>query len=165
MKNKLIYTTIKEYLNENMINSFNDLKEWSYKYVKTNAEGFNSSEDAIEYLDWFLGIVDTLPSKLKLYRILQVDNKSDINKKTLGVHFTDNKDNFTDGFLQSLGFSRGDIQDKNFFIVTILIDKEQIDFKNTITTRLSFPYEDEYTLKDNANYEITNIEKFKKENY
>lgn len=153
-----IYKSINEYLNEN--NSFNELKEWSYEYVKKNTEGFNSYEDGVDYLDWFFEILDSLPSKLNLYRILQVDNKSDINKKTIGYHFTDNKNNFDDGFLQSLGFSRSEIQDKNFFIVTILIDKNQIDFRNTITTRLSHPYEDEYTIKDNANYQIIGIEHF-----
>ena len=33
-----------------------------------------------------------------------------------------------------------------------MIDKSQIDFENTIATRLTHPYEDEYTLKENAFY-------------
>jgi len=140
--------------------SFNSIQDWAYEYAKTNTEGFNSYEETVDYLDWFFKIINDLPNSINLYRILQVDKRSDINKKNLGKHFTDNKDNFNDGFLQSLGFSRGEIQEKKFYIVTIAIDKTQIDFENTIATRLTHPYEDEYTLKENANYKIIEVEQF-----
>lgn len=109
-------------------------------------------------------MIDNLPQKVELYRILQVDNKKFINKQKLGIHFTDDKSNFDDGFLQSLGFSRGEIEEKKFYIVTIQIDKELIDFENTIATRLSHPYEDEYTINKDANYKITSIEQFLPDN-
>jgi len=165
--NELIEQTLNEAYN-NFIDAiyitdgeeYNSFRDWAYEYAETNYEGFNSDEEAIEYLDWFFELIDKLPSSIKLYRILQADKKSDINKQSLGIHFTDNKDNFDDGFLQSLGFSRSDIQDRNFYIVTIKIDKNQIDFKTTITTRLSHPYEDEYTLNKNAVYTIINVEQF-----
>lgn len=161
---KFIATTIREYLNEQFTTSYgkqyNSFREWAYEYAKTNTEGFNSYEDTIEYLDWFIDVINKLPTNVRLYRILQVDKRSDINKKNLGKHFTDNKDNFDDGFLQSLGFSRGEIQEKKFYIVTILIDKNQIDFENTVATRLTHPYEDEYTLKENAIYKIIEVEQF-----
>jgi len=32
--------------------------------------------------------------------------------------------------------------------------------ENTIATRLTHPYEDEYTLKENANYKIIEVEQF-----
>ena len=161
---KFIATTIHEYLNEQFITTYgkqyNSFREWAYEYAKTNTEGFNSYEDTIEYLDWFIDVMDKLPKNMTLYRILQVGKRSDINKKNLGKHFTDNKDNFDDGFLQSLGFSGSEIQEKKFYIVTILIDKSQIDFENTVATRLTHPYEDEYTLKENAAYKIIEVKQF-----
>ncbi len=161
---EIVRKTIKEILNEQFTTyhgkEYNSFREWAYDYAKTNTEGFNSYEDAVEYLDWFIDVIDKLPTNVTLYRILQVDKRSDINKKNLGKHFTDNKDNFDDGFLQSLGFSRSEIQEKKFYIVTILINKNQIDFANTVATRLTHPYEDEYTLKDNAAYKIIEVEQF-----
>ena len=162
---KFIATTIREYLNENRFTTsygveYSSLEDWAYDYAKEHADGFNNYEEAKEYLDWFFKLIKTLPNPMFLYRILQVDSKRLINKKSLGKHFTDNKDNFDENFLSSIGFSIGDIEEQKFYIVTIQVNLSEIDFENTIATRLAHSYEDEYTLKTNANYKIVEIEQF-----
>ena len=162
---KFIATTIREYLNENKFTTsygvgYSSLEEWAYDYAKEHAEGFNNYDEAKEYLDWFFKQMKTLPTPMILYRILQVDSKKFINKKSLGKHFTDSKDNFDENFLSSLGFSKGDIEEYKFYIVTIQVNLSEIDFENTIATRLAHSYEDEYTLKENANYKIIEVEQF-----
>ena len=162
---KFIATTIREYLNENkFITSYgveySSLEEWAYDYAKEHAEGFNNYGEAKEYLDWFFKQMKTLPNPMILYRILQVESEKFINKKSLGKHFTDSKDNFDENFLSSLGFSRGDIEEQKFYIVTIQVNLSEIDFENTVATRLAHSYEDEYTLKENANYKIIEVEQF-----
>lgn len=146
-------------INENLT-ELNDIKEWAYQYVNNHSEGFNSTEDAIEYLDWFFENYINKSDKLKLYRILQVDNKKYINSKNLGIHFTDNIECFSENFLQNLGFTRSDIREKDFYIVTIEINIKDIDWKYTIITRLNHPYEEEITINKNSNFNILSVKKW-----
>lgn len=139
---------------------YNSFKEWAYGEAGNGAPGFNNMEDAIEYLDWFFGQYENIPKVLTLYRILQLEEPSELNKDHIGLYFTDDKDNFTTNFLQSLGFTRSDINKGNFHIVTIEVDRNEINWENTITTRLRHPYEDEYTLKKDAKYSIVSIDKW-----
>jgi len=154
-----------QFIKESFITSYgkkyNNIKEWAYDYAKEHHDGFNNYEDAIEELNYIFDEIDNLPEYVNLYRILQVNKKSDIDRKNLGRHFILDKKLFYDeGFLNSIGFSKGDIEGNNFYIITININKNDIDFENTIACRLDHPREYEYTIS-NTNYKINKIEKFK----
>ena len=49
-----------------------DIKKWAYDYARRIHPGFNTMEEAIEYLGWFFDMYDKLPEKVTLYRILEV---------------------------------------------------------------------------------------------
>jgi hypothetical protein len=161
---KIIKTTLNEFLNETYKTTydkeFKSFKEWAYEYAKDNAQGFNNVDDAIEYLNWFFEVYENVPQEMTLYRILYLEKKSDLNRKIIGLHFTDNNKNFDNGFLQNLGFSRSEIDSSKFYIITINVNRNDIDWENTVATRLQHPYEDEYTLKRTAKYKISSIEKW-----
>ena len=148
---------IKEEISESELN---DLKDFAYKYAEEHHEGFNSTDDAVEYLDWFINHIKDIKNPLILYRILFVDSVHGINKEELGKHFVNDKNLvYNISFMESIGFIRSDIENYNFFIATIETTTDNINWKDTIAARLDYPNENEFTLKNNANFKIIKMEK------
>lgn len=141
-------------------NNFEELKTWTIDYVERGNHGFNTDEDAKIYLDEFLfPYIKNLPDVLTLYRIILVDKQSNINRKQIGKHFTDSKSLLYDiSFLRNLGFSADEVENANFYIITIEIGKENIDMINTISARIYHPQEEEIYV-NTMDYKIIGINK------
>lgn len=140
---------------------FKDLKKWAYEYVNDNNDGFNNVKDASHYLDWFFDIYSKVKKEMILYRIIYLDKKSELDIKNIGLYFTDDSNNFDSNFIENLGFTKSDIESGKFYIIKIKIDRDGIDWQNTITTRLAHPNENEFTLKKKSKYKVISIKKWK----
>ena len=136
-----------------------DVKQWAYDYAKTNHSGFNSYQDAEEYLDWFFDMFENLPEPLTLFRILKIE-KDGIDTKNLGQHYTDKIENFTHSFLENIGFSIWEYENSKFKIVEVQVKKKNLDLYQTISNRLNYPYEDEFTLNIKYKPKVIDIHNF-----
>jgi len=119
--------------------------------------GFDTedTEKELEHLvDWYNG----LPQKLKLYRIVQVDNKEDIDFKKPGSHYSTEKKNLISNHSFAVGYG------EEKYLLTIVADKSQIDIDETFSNRINYPNENEITLKNKGlGSEIVSIKKLKEE--
>jgi hypothetical protein len=119
----------------------------SMGYVKENDEVLN------KLLRWF----NRLPMKVKIYRLIFVDDQSMINTNRIGSHFSYDKKNLIDSHYDSLNSST---YGEYGFLITALIDKSDIDLFNTLKNNILYPNEKEITAKNKGkNVEITSIKK------
>ena len=95
-----------------------------------------------------------------LYRILSVNNIDEINQRNLGKSYVGTKKLFNEEFFESIGIQRN----KQMFVVTIETDLKNIDLYETINSKMEYPEEYEYSLKNWENLKIINIEEFYYEN-
>ena len=119
--------------------------------------GFDTedAEKELEHLvDWYSG----LPQKLKLYRIVQVDNKEDIDLKKPGSHYSTKKKDLISNHSFAVGYG------EEKYLLTIVADKSQIDVDETFSNRINYPNESEITLKNKGlGSEIVSIKKLKED--
>lgn len=119
--------------------------------------GFDTedAEKELEHLvDWYSG----LPQKLKLYRIVQVDNKEDIDLKKPGSHYSTEKKDLISNHSFAVGYG------EEKYLLTIVADKSQIDIDETFSNRINYPNESEITLKNKGlGSEIVSIKKLKED--
>ena len=119
--------------------------------------GFDTddAEKELEHLvDWYSG----LPQKLKLYRIVQVDNKEDIDLKKPGSHYSTEKKDLISNHSFAVGYG------EEKYLVSIFADKSQIDIDETFSNRINYPNESEITLKNKGlGSEIVSIKKLKED--
>ena len=100
-----------------------------------------------------------IPNPLKLYRLLNVGSQDDINKNNLGNHFVGDKKMFYDEhFLDSASILNGNDEIKKFFLVTIETTSHNLDIDQILGNRAEYPLEYEFTLKDDTNLKIVNVE-------
>lgn len=125
------------------------------KLLKTDM-GF-SDQDAQKELEYHLEKIKNLPSELTLYRILNVDDKKDINTDELGSHFSDKKrDLMSSHYFVDSG-------SENYFLVTVKAKKSQVDKMQTLENNILYPNENEITLKNKGkDVEIISIRRVKK---
>lgn len=99
-------------------------------------------EDLQNLLEWLSGLPDTLT----LYRLLYIDEESDINKEELGDHYSHNKKELLDNHHNrgSLYGGYGDYP----ILITVEVKKDQIDIFNTLHNNILYPHEEEITLKN-----------------
>lgn len=102
---------------------------------------YNKSE-AEEVLEDIINNIKKLPNEIKLYRIIRVDNKEDIDLKNPGSHYSKSKSDL----LSSHSFADG-VGD-NAYLITILSPKKLIDIEQTIFNNVLYPNENEITLKN-----------------
>lgn len=137
----------------------NELKYWAYEYAKTNYDGLNSYEDAVEELDiFFEQEYQYLQGDFILYRVLQVESQNDIKQDKLGIHYIHPsylERIYERGWYDSIGVSLNDYED--LFLVEVITNYNMVNWSDTIHNRLNFPREFEITLKDTPT--ITNITK------
>lgn len=115
-----------------------------------------TGEDAKSELDSLIDYVKDLPENIKLYRILSVDSKEDINTKELGSHYSTSKKDLLDSHSYVEGYG------ENYYLVTVEVDKKLIDIEETISNRILYPNEQEITLKNKGKgVEIIKIQKIK----
>lgn len=119
--------------------------------------GFDTedAEKELEHLvDWYSG----LPQKLRLYRIVQVDNKEDIDLKKPGSHYSTKKKDLISNHSFAVGYG------EEKYLLTIVADKSQIDIDETFSNRINYPNESEITLKNKGlGSEIVSIKKLKED--
>ncbi len=132
-----------------------DLKKLLYHY--TIDMGYDK-ESAIEDLKDLIGWFNTLPNKIKLYRLLYLSDMNEINYDELGSHYSNNKRDLIDNH-----YNRGSIyggMGEEAFLITVEVPKNKIDFIETLTNNILFPNEQEITLKDKGRgVEFINLEK------
>jgi hypothetical protein len=125
------------------------------KLLKTDM-GF-SEEDAQKELEYHLEKIKNLPAEFTLYRILNVDDKKNINQNQLGSHFSNKKRNL----MSSHYFV--DSGNENYFLVTVNAKKSMVDEMATLENNILYPNENEITLKNKGkDVEIISIKKVKK---
>jgi hypothetical protein len=106
-----------------------------------------------------------IPTKVVLYRLLNVDDINNINKNELGKSYVGDKKMFEDeDFLESFLFRYGEDM-KKWFIVTIETTRNNIDFEHSMGNRAEYPAEFEITIKNDKDLKILNIEEFKNTDY
>jgi hypothetical protein len=111
-------------------------------------------DDAEDMLDEIINYVNNLPNPIRLYRILVVDNKNDINVNQLGSHYSTNKKDLISSHSYLTGYG------EKYFIVTVKAPKELIDINQTIINNILYPNENEVTLKNKGEgVEIVSIRK------
>ena len=103
-----------------------------------------SPEDAEEELDSHIKWFKSLPNELKLYRVVYVDNESDINTKQPGKHYSMDYENLIGYHEYALGYG------EKKFLLTVIANKSLIDAQSTISNNILYPNEKEITLKQNG---------------
>ena len=101
-----------------------------------------SGEDIDFELENLMSYIESLPEKITLYRILKADSKEEIDTEELGSHYSPNKKDLLSSHSYVTGI--GD----NTFLVTVIADKSQVDFFQTIHNNILYPNEQEVTLKN-----------------
>ena len=105
-----------------------------------------SNEWAIEDLQSLLEWLNGLPDTITLYRLLYIDGDKEINKEELGDHYsTDKKE------LLYNHHNKGSIYGGHWgdpVLLTVKINKDQIDIFNTLHNNIMYPHEQEITLKN-----------------
>ena len=118
-----------------------------------------SKEWAIEDLQSLLEWLNGLPDTITLYRLLYLNDEEDINKEELGDHYSDNKKELLYNH-HNKGSIYGDYGE-NAILLTVKVNKDQIDILNTLHNNIMFPHEQEITLKDKGKgttlIDITNL--------
>jgi hypothetical protein len=116
-----------------------------------------TGEDAKSELEGIVSYVKELPEELKLYRILSVDSKDEINKDELGSHYSTDRKNL----LSSHDYVTGSGED--YYIVTVKAKKSMVDVMETLENNILYPNEKEITLKNKGKgVEIISIKKINK---
>jgi len=113
-------------------------------------------DEAKEVLNDIIDSVKNLPEEIKLFRIIHVDNKEDINTEQLGSHYSTNKKDL----LNSHSFADG-VGDQSF-LITVLSPKKLVDVGETVYNNVLYPHENEVTLKNKGKgVKIVSIKKIK----
>ena len=116
-----------------------------------------TGEDAKSELEDIVSYVKDLPEELKLYRILSVDSKDDINQEELGSHYSTDRKNL----LSSHDYVTG--SGEEYYLVTVKVKKSMVDVMETLENNILYPNEKEITLKNKGKgVEIISTKKINK---
>jgi len=116
-----------------------------------------SKQEAEEGFEELTNYIKKLPETVKLYRVIAVDNKDDINTNELGSHYSTSKRDLLDSHTYVTG--SGD----EYYIISVKAPKKLIDTKETIFNRILYPNEQEITLKNKGRgVEVVSIRKIKR---
>jgi hypothetical protein len=108
--------------------------------------------------DDILSKLKALPSELKLYRVVFLEDKNDLDVNTLGSHYSLSK--------EVLSASHSDVPHNGAkgkpYMLTVVVPKSSIDVLETIKNRELYPHEEEITLKNKGvGGKVIKIEPFK----
>lgn len=116
-----------------------------------------SEEDAREELSYLLSWVKNLPPFMTLYRIVLVDDESDIDVDELGSHYSLDKKNLTSSHSYADGYG------EKKFLVKVKAKKEMVDINQTLANNILYPNEKEITLMNRGKgVKILSIKELKK---
>lgn len=107
--------------------------------------GLDNSFDDVEmtksHLDSLLRNIDKLPQKIKLHRVVFVDDPKQIDNVNIGSHYVTNiKD------LEQSHHQISHVDGGKPFMLTVKADKGLIDLKTTLSNNMTYPHENEITL-------------------
>ncbi len=115
-----------------------------------------SNEDIKSELKGLKKHLESIPEEITLYRIINADNKSDINLKQPGSHYSNSKKDLLDSHTFDAGYG-----DKKF-VITVKAKKNQIDLFSTLENNILYPNEQEITLKNKGkDVEIVSVKEIK----
>jgi hypothetical protein len=117
-------------------------------------EGYSSeiNETEDEILDRIWNNIQLIKSNDLFYRVVSVKDKEDIDLNNLGRHYTTSIDRIDDMFLNEIGID----EDETFYLITVKLNKDDIDVEGTIKKGLEWSHEDEVLLK--SGYDSNKIE-------
>lgn len=123
--------------------------------VLSSHEGFNHYQDALEYAEWMVNKIGSLPNEVTLYRVLKAPSKEEINLNFPGWHFT-LFDEFDQHFFERIGM----VWEEDYlpFKLKVTTKKENIDIRKTIEMNMKYPYEYEMGLKDPKQVRVISVE-------
>lgn len=153
---KFIKTTIREFLNENQNINNIDVVFNHFMNKNLNYELQENLENSYYELK---GLIKN--NTIKAYRLLNVDDITDIDKNNLGKHFTTDKENTTsDDFLEKIGVIdfEGNYDYEKFFVVEVETNINNIDWYKTFDNRINYYGEDEINFISDKDLKIINIE-------
>lgn len=128
------------------------------------ASGFNDEYDAEEHLDHIMDMIDELPEEVTLYRLVFLDSIDELDKIKPGIHYVMDKKslvkNHYDQNMYTLTSSHGYGEEP--YLITVKINKSNIDRNMTIDNNMRYPNEKEISLKDKGKgAKIVKINKLK----
>ena len=106
--------------------------------------GFEN-DDAMYKLNNITDFYDNLPETLTLYRIVFADSEDEIDTQYPGNHYSMNKKNLIDSHYGSL---RDSSYGENPYMIKVKVQKQLIDFYESIKNNILYPNEQEVTLKN-----------------
>jgi hypothetical protein len=148
----------KQFVNENIITDDDYDDFFSDNFEETEFNYHKSRKELYEQVKEFMDEMNNLNNPIKLYRIIQAKNSSDININNLGIHCKLN-DNFSKQFLRDINIEIEDIINGkyNLYVVVVSIDKKYIDVSNTIKNNIKYPDEEEVTIYENSKYNVEDV--------
>ena len=157
-----IKTTIEEFINE-QVSIVNSIKEFIELDDKAIEDIVNRNKDFDEYQfdtakTALLNLQDVLKNNntLTLYRVLSVNDVSDINTSNLGNHYTLSLDNLDDVTLYDIGID----ETKKLYSVKVTSLIDNINLQETINAHVNYPFEQEVFLDNSDNIKILDIAPF-----
>jgi hypothetical protein len=151
---------IKEVLLEYTKKTKVDLSNTQTKQLLKDICTMGYLEDDQEVLNNLISWYNKLPQRVKIYRLIFVDDQSMINTNRIGSHFSYNKKNLIDSHYETLNQAT---YGEHGFLITAFVDKEDIDTFETLKNNILFPNEMEITVKNKGkNVEIKSIKKIEK---
>jgi hypothetical protein len=130
-------------INENYVRFSDDV--YSSLIDVYNTIGVDS-DSAKNELDEIISYYEKLPNNMTLYRLVFSDSEEQIDRQYPGYHYTRSKKDLLDNhYYQSY---RDSSQGENPYILKVKVQKQMVDFYDSIKNNILYPGEKEITLKD-----------------
>lgn len=123
--------------------------------------GFTEETDKqmVERIWYHIKDIQKLKDSMVLYRVLDINDVEKINKDKPGIHYVLDVDVITGVFLYDIGIYNN--TDPNLHLLTVSVDKYNIDIISMLDTNMDYQHEQEITLKsDYSGVEVIKVEKF-----
>jgi ADP-ribose pyrophosphatase YjhB (NUDIX family) len=158
----------------NIGDSINENKEKQQKYFGLNKDiliddiensGWDYEGSSLKVLNNLYKDVLNLIKKpiIKLYRIIWIENKEEINLNNLGKHWVKSLDSFHDDMLNYL-YNNSNSEKFDFnndaYLIEIETPTSNIDLEETLIANCNHPFEEEVFLGSEKNIKILSIKKY-----
>jgi len=110
--------------------------------------GYHDEDVAIDDLKDLIEYYNKLPDILKLYRLVFLKSKKDLNRLELGSHYVIDKNILINSHYDKMLYDYNKYDEATPYIITVEVSKSKIDFDETINNNLAYPNEAEITLKN-----------------
>jgi hypothetical protein len=137
-----IIKSVKGKLDENYVRLTEDNTDNLLGYLYEM--GFEN-DDAMYELNSITDYYDNLPETLTLYRIVFADTEEEVDTQYPGSHYVINYKNLLDSHYGSL---RDSSYGSEPFVIKVKVQKQLIDFYESIKNNILYPNEEEITLKN-----------------